>query len=184
MTIDDSNALNVHDSGSSRLAVKLSLAEATDYNDGTPPPTATNYWLMLGFLAGGDIERNFDVKEVVDEAGQIVRNIRAKDQWMIKNSFLESDVKKLFLLEELLSKTSHRFRYPLPNVDGTWTIYGFYNGTVKAGWKHSTKYGEARQIEFEITGSKTADKPAMVYAVVDDVNDQTAWPAVLNDFKD
>ena len=194
-TVDKRNTVeHLHTGGSDvGLAVKLTAEEAAQiYGD-----SASAGWYVFGTFEGGTIAYEVDSEEDKDEAGQMTgKTIVSSREFMLSNTIKESDDATQDLIDDILVKSFHDYRYALPvgmkEVDdgsgGTTTkkahqVYGVHNGKIAPGFEINTSEGEKRSREIELRSTKQGDTPAFVRKTVN-LDDQTTWPEALAPFRD
>lgn len=146
-------------------------------------------WVPLGYTEGGSIAHEPDAELDRDEAMQIFGQTDKKDDFVKQTTVLHTGDTAMKLLD-LLSKKSHRYRYPLPAGDDggnpakpVHQLYGMPNGWVERGYQITTKGSEKRVREVTVRGSKIGSLASHVRETVD-LTDDANWPVSLNDYKD
>ena len=198
--IDKRNTVDHMHVGGSDIGVQVLLSDAEAQQ--IYGSSANAGWYTFGTLAGGSFGREVETERDKDEAGQFTgKIITSSDEWFIQNTIKESSDEVIRLLQEVLAKSPHRYRYALPagekefDMDGSGTmethqahqLFGLYNGQTLPGFEFNTEEGEPRTNDIEIRGSKSSSDPGFVFKTVY-LGDDTTWQYVdgddLSDFQD
>ena len=193
-TIDKRNTVeHLHTGGSDiGLQVYLSEDEAIQiYGAGNVAG-----WYTPFTFEGGTISFAVEVEEDKDEAGQLTGKTieQSAPEFVLSNTFKETSDAAEDLVDDVLSKGFHKYRYALPageavtdagppEVKGpVHKLYGIERGKVTPGFEISTAEGEKRVRSLELKATKYKTTPAFVRGTVD-LENEAAWPAKFDPFK-
>ena len=192
--IDKRNTVeHLHTGGSDvGLEVELSEAEAQQVYGAT----AAAGWYTPFTFEGGTIAYVVDAEEDKDEAGQLTgKTIERSSEFRLSNTFKETSDAAEDLVDDILSKSFHKYRYALPvgkkdvddgaggteNVDAH-KLYAVARGKITPGFEIPTADGEKRLRALELVSTAYQGTPAFVRGTVNLANEAT-WPAKFDDFK-
>lgn len=160
------------------VAVYLTDAEAVAvYGVG-----AVAGWYLFSFTDATDMGEDTSGQLVRSEEGIVRKQYAQQPDFTLGTTLLQTDDETLALLD-VLKKSAHKYRYAVPNDDGTHQVYGLYAGWVEDPTGRTTSQkGQNRSKQVNIRSSAN---PSHVVKTVADVTDQTSdgWDA-LTAFKD
>lgn len=183
--IDHRAASEVFEGGSSLVQVYLPVGEAQAIYGAS----ATAGWHTLGYQSGGTVGPEIESEQLKDEAGTLIRNKETSNEFVFKNSSMQTPATLLNLFELYLELTAHRYRYVLPTAPETpsaWQVWGIQNGLAdKENWTIGTAEGATRERAWTIRGTAIPDQsiPTHVVDEVTGLDDEDLWPSTLNNFK-
>ena len=175
---------HLHTGGSDvGLQVYLTAAEAQQIYG----VDAVAGWYTPFTFEGGTIAYNVEAEEDKDEAGQLTgKTIETSAEFVLSNTFKETSDEAEDLVDDLLTKSFHKYRYALPagERDGTKVhkLYAIDRGKVTPGFSIPTAEGEKRVRALELKSTKYQGTPAFRRGTVD-LADEANWPAKFDAFK-
>lgn len=165
------------------LQVWLTAEEAEVF---TGDEAAVAAWYTFATFEGGKITHQVEQELDEDEAGELTGAVIVlSDRAMLENVIKETSDAVEDLIDNVLSKSFHKYRYALPVVKTGATpkvkMYGFKNAIADKGWEINVSKGK-RTRAFKLTSTSQDDEPSYVRATVER-DTETAWPAALAPFK-
>ena len=157
---------------------------------------ATAGWYTPFTFEGGTIAYAVDGEEDKDEAGQLTgKFIERSAEFTLSNTFKETSDEAEDLVDEVLAKGFHKYRYALPagekefddGAGGTvqkpvHKLYAVDRGKITPGFELPTSEGQKRVRALELKSSKYQGTPAFRRGTVD-LADEDSWPAKFDNFK-
>jgi hypothetical protein len=174
---------DVYDSGSSKVAVLLSAADAQSiFSD----PSATEGWYIPSYQLQTTIGPDRESEDVTDEAGTVIKSRTSQDLFTLTTTFMQSNDAIFALIEHLEdAANATRLRYPMPtNTDGEdqW-VFGYNVNIRKENWSLDVQEGEDRQPQITFVFSKDSNGDIYDIVTLPDNQSDSAWDDYA-DFKD
>jgi len=180
--VDKRDKTKAYDSGSSKVAVFLTTAQATAVWG-----TGTGGWIMPSYQVSTQIGPDRDSEDIKDEADNLVKTRTTRDEFVLITTFYQTDDDTLKLLAWMeTAANATQLRYPMPTGDATkpdqW-VFGYSVTVAKENWRIEAAKGSDRTRQVTFRFSKDAN--GKIYDIISLVTDQTqvAWTPYAN-FKD
>ena len=154
-------------------------------------------WYTPFTFQGGTIAYEAPGEDDKDEAGQLTGAFveSSAPSFVLSNTFKETSDEAEDLVDDILTKGFHKYRYALPvgkkefddGAGGTVTkaahkLYGVERGKVTPGFSIPTSESERRVRQLELRSTRQGETPAFVRGTVD-LSDEDNWPAKFDAFK-
>ena len=194
---DRRDKTKTYEKGSSLLFFFLTQAQKEEAWAQLAAPAGgwTDGWEGIGFLVGGDLGPDRDTEIDLDEAGERIKEVVNRDEFVIGNAARQTDDYTLHLLEWLESNEVPA-RYALPAGEADFSELGDGSDVreVHQVWAFNAAGVDTENYRIATTGKRTRPftlraikkgaNPVKVGPLTVDLADQTGWPAALAFAKD